>query len=203
MRRPERGPARVGGARLRARALGLALLTLMPAMSPAAPLILDDRRQPGLGTNLGTSWRLVSDTVMGGVSGGRLEPAVVDGRPCIRLTGQVSLENKGGFLQASLDLGPDAILNASGHTGVELTVRGNGEVYNLHLRTADTRIVWQSYRASFQAGPEWRTVRLPFSEFRPYRIDRPLDLRHLRRLGVVAIGREMEVDLCVAAVGLY
>jgi hypothetical protein len=193
----------VGGGRLRARALGLALLTLMPAMSPAAPLILDDRRQAGLASNLGTAWRLVSDAVMGGVSGGRLEPTVVDGRACLRLTGQVSLENNGGFLQASLDLAPDGTLDASGHTGVELTARGNGGVYNLHLRTSDTRIVWQSYRASFQAGPEWRTVRLPFSEFRPYRIDRPLDLRHLRRLGVVAIGREMEVDLCVAGVGLY
>lgn len=191
------------GGRLRARALGLTLLTLLPAMSPATPLILDDRRQPGLGSNLGTSWRLVSDTVMGGVSGGRLEPTVVDGRPCLRLTGQVSLENNGGFLQASLDLGPDSTLDASGHTGIELTARGNGEIYNLHLRTSDTRIVWQSYRASFQAGPDWRTVRLPFSEFRPYRIDRPLDLWHLRRLGVVAIGREMEVELCVAGVGLY
>ncbi|MCU0841379.1 MAG: CIA30 family protein [Thiobacillaceae bacterium] len=167
------------------------------------PLILDDRRHADLASNLGTPWRLVSDTVMGGVSAGRLEPVVLEGRPCLRLTGMVSLENQGGFLQMSLDLGPDGELDASAYTGVELTTRGNGETYNVHLRNRDTRVVWQSYRAGFQAGPDWRTVRLPFAEFRPYRIDRPLSTRHLRRLGLVAIGREMTADLCVARIAFY
>lgn len=169
----------------------------------ADPLVIDDRSRPGLNSNLGTSWRLVADSVMGGVSSGRLEPSVVEGRPCLRLSGRVSLENDGGFLQMSLDLSPTGELDASAYTGIELTVRGNGETYNVHLRNRDTRIVWQSYRAGFRAGPEWQTLRLPFSEFRPYRIDRSLVLRHLRRLGLVAIGREMTADLCVARVALY
>ncbi len=169
----------------------------------ADPLVIDDRSRPDLASNLGTSWRLVADSVMGGVSSGRLEPTVVDGRACLRLSGRVSLENNGGFLQMSLDLGPAGEFDASAYTGIELTVRGNGDTYNVHLRNRDTRIVWQSYRAGFRAGPEWQTLRLPFSEFRPYRIDRPLVLRHLRRLGLVAIGREMTADLCVARVALY
>jgi len=72
-----------------------------------------------------------------------------------------------------------------------------------HLRTADTRIVWQSYRAGFHAAPEWRTLRLPFTDFKPYRISQPLDLQTLRRLGVVAIGREMQADVCIGRIGLY
>jgi hypothetical protein len=173
----------------------------------AEPLVLDDRRDPGLGANNGAThgatWRAVTDTVMGGVSRARLEPARVEGRPCLRLTGEVSLENDGGFAQASLDLDRHGPLDARDYAGVEIEVYGNGETYNLHLRTADTRIVWQSYRASFAAAPAWRTLRLPFAAFRPHRIDVPLDLSALRRIGLVAIGREMRVDLCIARLSLY
>ncbi|HYN78785.1 MAG TPA: CIA30 family protein, partial [Lamprocystis sp. (in: g-proteobacteria)] len=159
--------------------------------------IIDDRRSGDLNASLGTRWQFIADAVMGGVSRGTLAADNVEGRPCLRLTGQVSLENNGGFVQAGLDLSPDGVLDAQGWTGIELAVRGNGEIYNLHLRTSDTRIVWQSYRTSFRTGPRWETVRLPFAGFAPYRIDRPLDLSVLRRLGVVAIGREMAADLCL------
>jgi hypothetical protein len=35
------------------------------------------------------------------------------------------------------------------------------------------------------------------------RIDCPLDLAVLRRLGLVAIGREMTADLCLARIAFY
>ena len=172
-------------------------------MTSDIPLLIDDRRSSSLDASIGTRWRLLTDTVMGGVSSGRLDPAVVAGRPCLRLTGTVSLENNGGFVQASLDLDPAGTLDARRYGGIELDVYGNDQDYKLHLRTADTRIVWQSYRAGFHAAPEWRTLRLPFSTFTPYRIGQPLDLQTLRRLGVVAIGREMHADVCIARIGLY
>jgi hypothetical protein len=173
------------------------------SMSTESALIIDDRGGADLCANTGTCWQAITDSVMGGVSEGRLVSAVVDGRPCLRLTGQVSLENNGGFVQASLDLSPDGLLDARGYAGIELDVLGNSESYNLHLRSADTRIVWQSYRATFQAPPHWQTLRLPFSSFQPYRTDIPLDLSKLRRLGLVAIGREMKADLCVARLSFY
>jgi hypothetical protein len=166
-------------------------------------LMIDNRSSGDLHASIGTDWRVVADTVMGGVSSGRLVPTEVAGRPCLQLSGEVSLENNGGFVQASLDLSPAGTLDVRDFHGIELDVYGNGERYNLHLRTLDTRIVWQSYRASFMAEPRWQTVRLPFSEFRPYRIDQPLDLQNLRRLGVVAIGRAMQADLWIARIVLY
>lgn len=172
-------------------------------MAADPEMLLDDRASGGLETPLGTRWQLLTDTVMGGVSRGRLDPVVVEGRACLRLTGEVSLENGGGFVQAALDLAPDGWLDARGYQGIELEVFGNGEDYNLHLRTADTRVVWQSYRATFGTEPRWQRVRVPFAGFAPYRIDRPLDLGKLRRIGVVAIGREMRADLCIGRIGLY
>lgn len=168
-------------------------------IEPVMPLITDDRSRDDLSHQYG--WRVFTDTVMGGVSSATLMPTVVDGVCCVRLRGQVSLENNGGFVQASLDLG--GALDASDYRGIELKVCGNGEIYNLHLRTDDTRIVWQSYRASFQVETHWQTIRLAFNDFEPHRIDIPLDRSRFRRLGVVAIGRMMQVDICIAGIRFY
>jgi len=166
-------------------------------------LIIDDRSSGDTRSSLGTAWRVITDGVMGGVSQGQIIPATVEGRPCLRMTGNVSLENNGGFVQASLDLGTDALLDASSYLGFEIEVYGNGETYNLHIRTVDTSIVWQSYRTSFAAPPRWQTLRLPFAAFRQHRIDVQLDLHRLKRIGLVAIGREFTADMCVARLGLY
>jgi len=166
-------------------------------------LTIDDRSSGDTHSNLGTVWRVVSDTVMGGVSQGELALNTVQGRPCLQLTGTVRLENNGGFLQASLDLGTDGLLDASVYLGFEIDVCGNGETYNLHLRTADTGMVWQSYRASFVAPAHWQTLRLPFATFQPHRIEVPLALHRLKRMGLVAIGRQFVADLCFGRVALY
>ena len=109
----------------------------------------------------------------------------------------------GGFVQAALDLTNTGVFDASGHEGLLLEVFGNDEIYNLHLRTDDGWLPWQSYRASFQAPASWRTVRLPFAAFTGYRIDAPLNLERLKRIGVVAIGHAHEADLCLARLALY
>ncbi len=172
-------------------------------MEDRAKLIIDDRNSNVLLASNGMSWRVVSDTVMGGVSSGTLIPTETEGRQCLRLTGDVSLKNNGGFVQASLDLCSSDALDASDYSGIEIEVYGNGEVYNLHLRTEDTGTVWQSYRAGFPTLPHWQTLRLRFDDFQAHRIDTPLNLKKLRRLGVVAIGREMHADLCIARLALF
>jgi hypothetical protein len=175
----------------------------MVSTSAADPLLIDDFAVANGPSRLGTPWRLVTDGVMGGLSAGGLTLAQVDGRRALCLRGEVSLENNGGFVQAALDLAPRGDLDARAYTGVRLLVRGNGETYNLHLKTADLSLPWQSYRSSFETGPEWREIRLPFSGFEPHRIDVPLDTGHLRSVGLVAIGRAFAAELCVAEVGLY
>jgi hypothetical protein len=154
-------------------------------------------------SRLGTPWRLVTDGVMGGLSAGGLSFGQIDGRRALCLRGEVRLENNGGFVQAALDLAPRGDLDASAYTGIRLLVRGNGEPYNLHLKTADLRLPWQSYRSRFPTGPEWREIRLPFGDFEPHRTGVPLDTRQLHGLGLVAIGRAFAAELCVSEIGLY
>ncbi|MFW5642360.1 MAG: CIA30 family protein [Roseicyclus sp.] len=165
---------------------------------PAMPLTIDALDRPHPQASIGTRWALVSDRVMGGVSSGTMARETVAGRPALRMRGGVSLENDGGFLQIALDLATGGgTLDARAWTGLALDVLGNGVRYNLHLRTADVRRPWQSYRAGFTATPDWRTVYLPFDGFAPHRLDAPLDLGRLRRLGIVAIGRAFDADIAV------
>jgi len=67
-------------------------------------LIIDDRRSGGLESTLGNHWRIITDVVMGGRSSGRLSLATIDNKACLRLQGDVSLANSGGFIQAALDI---------------------------------------------------------------------------------------------------
>lgn len=167
-------------------------------------MIIDDfSNPPPLAAN-GSRWELFTDQVMGGVSGGTMAREVVLGRAAMRMQGVVSLENNGGFVQVALDLASGgSVIDASHLAGIEIDVTGNGENYNCHLRTLQTVRPWQSYRQSFQSGEGWTRVWLPFEGFSAHRIDAPLDLRSLRRIGLVAIGRAFKADLSVSRLAFY
>ena len=169
-----------------------------------APEIIDDLRFDPPRAVTGNGWALVSDRVMGGVSAGCMTRETVAGRDAIRMTGGVSLENNGGFLQVALDLGDaGGEVDARDWTGIRLEVFGNDQIYNLHLRTSDIRRPWESYRQSFRAPATWTSVNLPFYGFIPHRTERPLNLARLRRIGIVAIGREFEADIAIADIRFY
>jgi len=187
-----------------ARLLCSLIATLIAAAAAATPAmadnlhLLDDRA-----TRPAAGWRFFTDGVMGGVSRGAMSEEVVDGRPALCLRGQVRLENNGGFVQMALELPPLPTSPTDPWQGVEIDVHGNGLRYGLHLRSADMTMPWQSFRASFDAGPQWRTLRLPFADFAPYRFDRALRVEALRRVGIVAIGQAMQAEVCVARLALY
>jgi hypothetical protein len=167
-------------------------------------MLIDDFNDDGLVSKLGTRWRGVSDQVMGGISDASISQSLIDGRASLRMTGDVCLENDGGFIQAALDLAPSGdTIDASGFTGARITVRGYDEKYSVHLRTPDNVRPWQSYRASFTAGPDWKTIDLPFETFVPHRLEAALDTTRLRRIGLVAIGRAFYADLAVCDLAFY
>jgi len=184
----------------------VASLSLRPRRTLAGgpDMLIDDFSRPDLTSMLGTRWRAVSDQVMGGISDAQIHQDNDGRRTSLRLTGDVRLENNGGFIQAALDLAEGGeTLDAAAYSGVRLVVRGNGESYAVHLRTPDATRPWQSYRAAFVAPADWTTVELPFTAFEPYRLSAPLDVTRLRRIGLVAIGRAFRADLAVAELSLY
>lgn len=154
--------------------------------------------------DLAPDWEYVSDGVMGGVSSGGLNFQSVCGRDAQRLTGRISLENNGGFIQMAFDLeSAGEGIDPSEWDGIEFDHRGNGESYDLRLRTEDLTQPWQSFRSAFGTLDTWRTARLPFEGFEAHRTRSRFDKARLRRLGIVAVGRAFRVDIAVARIALY
>jgi hypothetical protein len=150
------------------------------------------------------AWEFVPDAVMGGLSRGHISKEVVHGIAATRLTGEVSLENNGGFVQMAFDFAAGGgAFDASAWTGIKIDVCGNGQSYDLRLRTTDLEKPWQSFRSEFTAPREWTTLRFAFADLDPHRTDAHFNPKALRRLGIVAVGREFAVDVAVRNVEFY
>lgn len=153
---------------------------------------------------LSRKWEYVADGVMGGVSKGLMQHEMFRGRTATVLRGNVSLDNNGGFVQIAFDLAHDgAGFDASDWDGIELETCGNGERYDIRLRTDQLTRPWQSFRSEFIAAPEWCSHRVAFDEVLAHKTEARFDPAHLRRVGIVAIGRAFEAEVAVANVRLY
>jgi hypothetical protein len=152
----------------------------------------------------GAGWRGFSDQVMGGVSSARMDRDTVASKNCARLTGTVTRESNGGFIQMALYFGADeAELDGSACSGIELQVFGNNEDYNVHIRTADCGWYDESYRHTFFAKPEWQSVRIPFSEFEANSVKAPLNSARINRIAILGWMREFQADIALARISLY
>jgi len=106
-------------------------------------------------------WMIVNDDVMGGISSSKM---IYSDTGTAVFTGTVSLENNGGFASTRREAGS---YNLDDYIGLLLRIKGDGQKYQLRLRT-DNRWDGVSYRAHFATTADsWITVRVPFSEFVP------------------------------------
>lgn len=167
-------------------------------------LIVDDFSREDGRSSLGTEWRFFTDRVMGGVSRGSAARDSIGDTRRLRLRGEVSLENDGGFIQAALSLDPGGgSFDASGDRGIRIAVTGGGGAYFLHLRTEDTVLPWQYYQAPFVATGEWREVDLPFSAFRGQNLRPALDPKRLRRVALVAAKLAGLAEVSLTRIAFY
>jgi monofunctional biosynthetic peptidoglycan transglycosylase len=129
-------------------------------------------------------WRIINDTVMGGVSTSRME--VTDEGAVF--TGEVSLDQGGGFVSMR---SPEGTYDLSGGTGLRLNVRGAAKRYKLTAYTEPGGRI--SYRAPFTppSASEWETVDVAYADLTPYRRGRhvpdapPFAPSQVRALGVL------------------
>lgn len=166
-------------------------------------LLIDDFTQTGV-SSFGTPWRMFTDRVMGGLSTASFQYDSIDGRRCLRLQGNVSLANNGGFVQVALPLEKNGrAFNADQFTGVRLWAWGNGEPYHVHIRTHQSRAPWQYFSAEFPTSKEWTKVEIPFEQFKPQGLREPLDTSRLERIAIVAIEKEFQADVAVSRLEFY
>lgn len=147
-------------------------------------------------------WEFFADTVMGGVSTGQVSFAKENGSGYARLTGNVSTENRGGFIQFRTELTEKPSNDAK---GVRLITRGNNQMYFVHLRTSGTVLPWQYYQGSFDATQRWTEVRIPFSAFKASgrMLRSEPRARSIKSIGIVAYGRDHQAEVDVQEIGFY
>jgi hypothetical protein len=152
----------------------------------------------------GGGWRGFSDRVMGGISDASLDNSNIAGKSCIRLTGNVTRESNGGFIQMALYFGRQYDeFDAAEYRGIELLVYGNNEDYNVHVRTSDCGWHDESYRMTFFAKPEWQRIQIPWEAFQASVVSEPLDSSRLQRIAILGWMREFKADVSLAEIALY
>ena len=108
-----------------------------------------------------TEWQAIDDRIMGGRS--QSNPEYVTGVG-LRFSGDVSLENDGGFASIRSSV---TDLDLSQYSGLKLRLRGDGKNYKLSLRT-DVFYDGVSYQAEFATDAGcWQEIELPFESFLP------------------------------------
>jgi len=148
------------------------------------------------------NWVYFADTVMGGKSSGEAERVNVDGRAAIKLTGNVTTENNGGFVQVrrELESGQDTDIE-----GISFETKGNGETYYIHIRNGSSRLPWQYYSASFRTSSNWETVKIRFTDFQRSGafMAKSLKKKTIDSIGIVAYGKDHQALVLISNLKFY
>ena len=168
----------------------------------AGPALAENLSVDNFDADPNSRWTYVSDQVMGGVSEGRVEYVDQGDDSFARLTGLVSTENNGGFIQVRRTVAKRSVDSA---LGVYVKARGNSQEYYIHLRTSGTVLPWQYYQAGFEVTKDWQTIRLPLSDFERSSawLGKIINPKSIRSVGVLAYGRDHQAEIEIAEVGFY
>ena len=165
-------------------------------------MILDNLSTPGV-TNQKQNWAFFTDGVMGGLSQGKATISNINGIDCYHMSGNVTTENNGGFIQIRNQLKPT--ISTKQYNGIYLKVYGNNEDYSIHIRTAMTMAPWQYYKFSFKTYNKWKEIKAPFKEFIRSNAYQPSNLigQKIKSIGLVAGFKDFNADICLSEIGFY
>lgn len=114
------------------------------------------------------NWRVVDDTVMGGVSAGNFK-LNDDGHA--EFYGHVSLDYNGGF--SSVRYRSEKV-KTEGYSKVILKIKGDGERYQFRLKSEAKN--YYSHISYFQTSGEWEEIEIPLKDMYPTFRGRRLNL---------------------------
>ena len=146
-------------------------------------------------------WEFFTDGVMGGRSEGKAELIKEGVHTFIRMRGEVTTENNGGFIQIRAKV--------SGFprktNGISIKVRGNDEKYYIFLRTNGTVMPWQYYSAEFSTSASWKIVNIDLKNFKRSSnwLRKTIDGTTIKSIGIVAYGRKHSALVEVSEVDIY
>ena len=148
------------------------------------------------------NWSFFSDGVMGGVSTGKASLKKSGQDSFVRIEGNVSTENNGGFIQIRHNLRKpleDKI------KGIRLKIKGNGENYYIFIRTKSTLLPWQFYNLEFPTSKKWSIVELQFKKFKRSSsfIRKTFKSSSIKSIGIVAYGRDHSAKVDISEIDFF
>lgn len=163
-----------------------------PERTPGIALFDFDGREP--------AWYTVNDNVMGGISTSSV--TLDKEQQNLKFSGNVSLENNGGFASIRSQWAP---YDLESFDGLLLRVRGDGNMYRIRIRTEDTGTAI-AYTGLFKTEANtWQEIFIPFAEmvplYRGFVVDAagPLNPATIRSFGLMMSDKQqgefsLEVD---------
>ena len=157
---------------------------------PNAEIIFTDK------FNQKNEWNFITDQVMGGISTGKYNYKKINNDNVIKITGNISTKNNGGFIQIRRKLNNINLTNAK---NVRVIARGNNEKYFVHLRTTFTILPWQYYQYSFTVKKDFKNFILPISNFKKsgFLLPDKINPKNIKSIGIVAFGKDYKAELIV------
>jgi len=143
-----------------------------------------------------SQWNYVADTVMGGISTGGVEFKDIEDKTIAILTGNVTTENNGGFIQIRRDL---RSINLDSVNSIKLIAKGNNQKYFVFLRTTGTKLPWQYYQSEFTVNENFNEFILPINEFKKsgMLMSSKINPKKITSIGLVAFGRDHSAELFI------
>jgi len=151
--------------------------------------------------NSSKKWEFVSDKVMGGISEGKFEILKDKKNNFLRLSGSVSTENNGGFIQikSNFDIDEDNF------NGIRIKARGLPSEYFVHIRTSFLLLPWQYYSGKFVVSDVWEDHEILFKDFEKSNFYQPslFSSSDIKSIGFVAFGKNFEAQLDILKAELF
>ena len=151
--------------------------------------------------NFPKKWEFVSDKVMGGVSEGKFEILRNKKNNFLRLSGVVSTENNGGFIQvrSNIDIG------RVNFKGIRIRAKGLPSEYFVHIRTSFLLLPWQYYSGKFVVSEVWEDHEILFQNFEKSNFYQPslFSSSDIKSIGFVAFGKNFEAQLDILKAELF
>ena len=146
-------------------------------------------------------WKFFSDQVMGGVSEGKTTLQKDKNKFFLRLEGNVSTENNGGFIQVR----KECQIKDDSFKGIKFKARGIESEYYVHIRTKKLFLPWQYYAGRFFASKEWNNIEIKFADFSKSNFYQPnmFNSSDIKSIAFVAFGKDFDAQLDIIEAELF
>lgn len=145
-------------------------------------------------------WRIVNDGVMGGVSKSSI---TINAHGHGLFSGNVSLENNGGFASVRYECGLQDIRR---YRNIRLRIKGDGKTYQLRIK--GNRGDYHQYRQVIETTGDWQTITVRIDQLQPIFRGQLLDIpvydgRAMQEVGfLIANGKSEKFELLIDEISL-